>query len=125
MRVAISVSDGRISPVFDAARRLLVVDVENGRELRRAERVVEEQEMAPRARRVAELSVDILICGAISRPLEGMLLSAGADVVPQTCGQAEDVLRTFMAGKLTDEAFLMPGSCGRRRFRGARSHVAR
>jgi predicted Fe-Mo cluster-binding NifX family protein len=122
MRVAIPISNGRISPVFDAARRLVLVDVENGRELGRTEKVVEEPEMAPRARRVAELGVDVLICGAISRPLEAMLLSAGVEVVPQTCGQAEEVIRAFLSGQLTEHAFLVPGCCGRRRrFRGGRS----
>ena len=122
MRVAIPVFDGRISPVFDAARRLLLVDIENGREVWRTEQVVEEPELGPRARRVAEFGADMLICGAISRPLEAMLLSAGVEVVPQTCGQAEDVLRAFMSGQLTEQAFLMPGCCGRRRrFRGGRA----
>jgi predicted Fe-Mo cluster-binding NifX family protein len=115
MRVAIPISDGRISPVFDAARCLMLVDIESGREVRRIEQPVEEPELAPRARRVAELRADVLICGAISRPLEAMLLSAGVDVVPQACGQAEDVLRAFISGQLTEQAFVMPGCCGRRR----------
>lgn len=124
MRVAIPISDGRISPVFDAARRLVLVDVDNGRELGRTEKVVEEPEMARRARRVADLGVDVLICGAISRPLEAMLLSAGVEVVPQTCGQAEEVFRAFLSGQLTEQAFLVPGCCGRRRqFHGGRSHA--
>jgi len=121
MRVAIPIFDGRISPVFDAARRLLLVDIENGREVWRSEEIVEEPELGPRARRVAEFGADVLICGAISRPLEAMLLSAGVEVVPQTCGQAEDVLRAFMSGQLTEQAFLMPGTCGGRR----RFHVGR
>ena len=115
MRVAIPISDGRISPVFDAARRLVLVDIESGREVRRTTQVVEELELAPRARRVAELGADVLICGAISRPLEAMLLSADVEVVPQTCGQAEDVLQAFVSGQLTERAFLVPGCCGRRR----------
>jgi len=124
MRVAIPISNGRISPVFDAARRLLLVDVENRREIGRTEKVVEEPEMAPRARRVAELGVDVLICGAISRPLEAMLLSAGVEVVPQTCGQGEEVIRAFLSGQLTEQAFLIPGCCGRRRrSRAGRSGV--
>ena len=122
MRVAIPISNGRISPVFDAAKRLVLVDVDNGREIRRTEDGLEEPEMAPRARRVAELGVDVLICGAISRPLEAMLLSAGVEVVPQTCGQAEEVFRAFLSGQLTEQAFLVPGCCGRRRrLRGGRS----
>lgn len=121
MRTAIPVSDGRISPVFDAARRLLLVDIENGREVRRTEQTVEEAELWPRAQRVAELGADVLICGAISWPLEVMLLSAGVEVIPQTCGFVEHVLKAFMSGRLTEQAFVMPGCCGRRR----RSHASR
>ena len=123
MRVAVPVSDGRISPVFDVARRLLLVDIENAREVGRTENTLEEVELAARARRVAELGADGLICGAISRPLEAMLLSAGVAVIPQTCGPVDDVLRAFMSGQLTEQAFVIPGCCGRRRrFRGGRSH---
>jgi predicted Fe-Mo cluster-binding NifX family protein len=115
MRTAIPIADGRISPVFDVARRLLLVDIENEREVRRTEQVLEEMELAARARRVAELGVELLICGAISRPLEAMLLSTGVDVVPQTCGPVEDVLRAFASGQLTEQAFVIPGCCGHRR----------
>jgi predicted Fe-Mo cluster-binding NifX family protein len=121
MRVAIPISDGRISPVFDAAGHLMLVDVDNGREVGRSEKILEEAETASRARRVAELGADVLICGAISRPFELMLHSAGVEVSPQACGRVEDVLRAFMSGQLTEQAFLMPGCCGRRRrFRGGR-----
>ncbi len=113
MRTAIPVSDGRISPVFDAARRLLLVDIENGREIRRTEQTVVEPELGLRAQKVAKIGVDVLICGAISRPLESMLVSAGVEVIPQTCGPVEDVLKAFVSGKLTEQAFVMPGCCGR------------
>lgn len=123
MRTAIPVADGRISPVFDVARRLLLVDIESGREVRRTVEVLEEPELAARARRVAELGADVLICGAISRPLEAMLISAKVEVIPQTCGPVEEVLRAFASGRLTEQAFVIPGCCGhRRRFHGGSSH---
>jgi predicted Fe-Mo cluster-binding NifX family protein len=123
MKVAVSIADGRISPVFDVARRLLLVDSDSEYEVRRTEEALEELELVARARRVAELGADVLICGAISRPLEAMLLSAGVEVIPQTCGPVEDVIRTFVSGQLTEQAFVIPGCCGhRRRFRGGCSH---
>jgi predicted Fe-Mo cluster-binding NifX family protein len=118
MRTAIPIAEGRISPLFDVARRLLLVDIENEREVRRTEEVMEERELAARARRVAELGADVLVCGAISRPLEAMLLSTGVEVIPQTCGPVEDVLKALVSGQLTEQAFVIPGCCGhRRRFR--------
>ncbi len=123
MRIGIAVWRGRISPVFDVAGNLLLVDAQEGREACREEVAVEASGLVARAKRVAELSTNVLICGAISWPLEAMLVSAGVRVIPQTCGPVEDVLRAFLSGQLTEQAFLMPGCCGRRhRFRGRRRH---
>jgi len=121
MRVAIPTWDERVSPVFDVAKHLVVVDIEGDVEVNREETRLDETQLMTRARRVAELGVDVLICGAISQPLENMLTAAGVRVIPQTCGRAEDVFRAFVSGQLADTAFLMPGCCGRRRrFRGRR-----
>jgi len=103
--------------VFDEARCLLVVGIEGGDEASRREERIDETDLARRALRVAELGVDVLICGAISWPLEASLASAGVRVISQTCGPVEDVLKAFVSGGLTDGAFLMPGCCGRRRRR--------
>lgn len=121
MIVAIPTWRGRISPVFDVAGHLLLVDAQNDREIRREEATVEPSNIPARAKRMTELGTNVLICGAISWPLERLLVSAGVQVVSQTCGPVEDVLRAFLSGQLTEQAFLMPGCCGRRRrFRGRR-----
>jgi predicted Fe-Mo cluster-binding NifX family protein len=126
MRVALPTWDGRISPVLDVARRLLVVEIERNAELRRSETNLEETQVAFRARRLTGLGVHVLICGALSWPLEAMLVSAGVRVIAHTCGPVEDVLRAFLAGQLASGAFLMPGCCsGRRRFRGGGRHGRR
>lgn len=123
MRVAISVADERISPVFDVARRLLLVDVENGREIARTTEALEETGLPLRAKRVAELGANVLICGAVSQPLEMMLISAGIEVVPHICGDAQQILQAFVLGNPLEEVFAMPGCCGRRRrFRGGQSY---
>lgn len=111
----------RVSPVFDVARRLLIVDIERSLEVGRQDTALSEADPGLRARRVAELGVDVLICGAVSRLLEGMLQAAGIRVIVHVCGPVEEVLRAFVAGCLTDQTFLMPGCCGRRRrVRGRR-----
>ena len=119
MKVAIPTWTGRVSPVFDVAKRLLVVELKGDGQVNREEAAIEEAQLLPRAKRVAQLGVDVLICGAISMPLEAMLVSAGVRVIPHTCGMVEEVLQAFASGRLTDKTFLMPGCCGRRRrFRG-------
>jgi len=115
MRVAIPTWSGTISPVFDVARSLLLADVEAGREVRRREEPMSETGLAARATHVATLGVDVLICGAISQPLEMMLVSKGIQVIPHTCGPVEHVLQAYLSGRLLDQAYLMPGCHGRRR----------
>jgi len=107
--------------VFDVARHLLLVDCEDGGQVGREEMVIEETGPLARAKRVTGIGPDVLICGAISQPLEAMLVSGGVRVICQTCGPVEEVLQAFLSGQLTAQAFLMPGCCGRRRrFRDRR-----
>ena len=122
MKVAVPTWTGRVSPVFDVAKRLLLVTLEGDGEVSREEAAIEETQPTARAKRITELGVDVLICGAISMPLEAMLGSAGVRVIPNTCGLVEDVLRAFVSGHLTEQAFLMPGCCGRRRRFRRRHH---
>jgi len=120
MRIAIPQWQGRVSPVLDVAGNLLVVDIEEGREVRRREIPLTATDSAKRAQQVAQVPPDVLICGAVSWPLELALRSAGMRVVSQICGQVDEVMRSFLLGELDNDNFRMPGCCGRRRFRQRR-----
>ncbi len=118
MRIAAAICEGRISPVFDVAGRLLVVDFEEGQETSREEIPLQSEEMTLRAAQLAELGVERLICGAISRPLEMAVAAAGVEVIPHICGPVEEILAALQSGALEEPTYKMPGCCGRRRFRG-------
>ena len=124
MRIAIPICEGGISPVFDVAKHLMLVDVESGQEIARIQVTLENSDPDTNARQVTDLEADTLICGAISRPLESFLLSAGVDVIPQTCGVAEEVLHAFVTGKLDEDVFVTPG-CRQRRCSRTRHHSRR
>jgi len=126
MRVAIPHWQGRVSPVFDVAGQMLVVDVAEGREQARQNVGLEAEQPQARASRLVRHGATVLICGAISWPLERALSAAGIEVIPQTCGDVEQVLAAFINGQLQQDAFLMPGCCGRRRrFQVGRRHGGR
>jgi len=117
-RVAIPAWDGRVSPVFDAAQRVLFYDV--GSDVRR---LVGEGEFAgvsaaERVARLRALGADTLICGAVSAELGAMVSAAGIKLVAFVSGGVEDVLAGFERGGLGAPAFAMPGCCGARRRRG-------
>ena len=125
MRVAIPHWQGRVSPVFDVAGNVLLVDVADGKEQARQNVAVEAEQPQARASLLAGHGAAVLICGAISWPLEMALASAGIEVIPQTCGDIEQVLAAFVNGQLQQDAFLMPGCCGRRRQFRARCRRGR
>ena len=121
MRIALSIWNDRISPVFDNSSRLLLIDLENGREIGRTEEPVGRAMIPDRAVRLKELGINVLLCGAISRPLAYLLVASGVSIIPFLTGEIEEVLDAYLKGKLTGPHFLMPGCRGgRRRFRGRR-----
>ena len=109
MRIAIPIWEGKVSPVFDTALRLLVVEVENKKEAARFIYYIDEQDLTRRCRRLRNLEVDILICGAVSHPFLQMLLASGLDVIQQISGRAEEVLEAYLQGNIFPSRFLMPG----------------
>jgi predicted Fe-Mo cluster-binding NifX family protein len=108
-RIAIPTWNGRISPVFDTALRLLLVDVGERGEHSRFEIGIGEPFLPGKTMRLTELRVDTLICGAISGQFAQMITSAGIELIPWISGPVEDVLKAFLRGDLFDMQFLMPG----------------
>ena len=114
MKIAIPICEGGISPVFDVAKHLMLVDVESSQVISSIHVSLEQSNPDLNTQQVIDLGTDTLICGAISSPLESILLSAGVDVISRTCGAVEDVLHAFVAGKLDEDGFVLPGCHGRR-----------
>ena len=112
MKIAIPTWNGRVSPVFDTASRLLVVEGAEGSETARFETEISEQFLPSKIMRLTGLGIDTLICGAISRPLAYMITTAGIKIIPWISGQVEDVLQAFLTGTLFDPRFIMPGCAG-------------
>jgi len=115
MKVAIAVNGTRISPAFDFARTLLIVEVERGEVTGRRRETIDAMYPPVRAARLADTGAEALICGAISRPLEMLISARGVRVIPWIAGETEDVLAALLSGRLDDERFMMPGRCRRAR----------
>ena len=118
-RVAIAVLDGRVSPVFDVSRHLLVCDVQDGVVLDRQEVSLDLDDPYLRATELSRMDVRTLICGAISRRLARLLATCDVTLVPFVAGEVPVVLDAFVAGELPNPALAMPG-CGLRRRRRMR-----
>lgn len=119
MRIALTVWDGRIAPLFDVAGTLTLVDEGNGTagETREVS-ISRESGVMERLSILQGWDVDLLICGAVSRQVHRMLALSGIEVFPFVSGDAEEVLEAYLSGELETETFRMPG-CGRGRGRGS------
>ena len=115
MRVAISNWDDRVSPVLDAAAGLTLIDYDGESETGR-QAVPLAGGVWQRARQLGGLGLDVLICGAVSRPLYDLLLAAGVEVVPFVAGEVDRVITAFLRGELPDRTLTLPGC--RCRWRG-------
>jgi len=117
MKLMVPTLRNRISPVLDVARHFLLVDTEGDGKTKHREFLIESTEITAKAKKIVDMGTQVLICGAISWPLEALLVSAGVQVIPNTCGIVEEVIKVFLSGEFTEQAFLMPGCCGKRRRR--------
>ena len=109
MKVAVTVWEQRISPVFDASRHLLIAEIENARIVKRAKVVFDPGMPSHLARTLKELQVPVLICGAVSRVPATMITSGGITLIPFIAGRVDRVLCAYAEGQSLVPAFVMPG----------------
>ena len=114
MNLAVSVWQGRIAPLFDVSRHFLLMKVEARRMSARREVCLEDLDPWEKVPRLAELGVETLICGAMSRPLQHQAAAAGIRVIPFVAGGVEGVLNAWLHECLDADDYRMPG-CGMRR----------
>jgi len=115
MRVALAVWEGRISPVFDVSRQILILSVENGTIAGKHHETFVNDDPGYRASRLAELKISTLICGAVSRLLADMLAAQGIQTISFTAGETDAVIAAYLADALPNPGMSMPGCCGQRR----------
>jgi predicted Fe-Mo cluster-binding NifX family protein len=118
MKVALAVWKGRISPVFDVSRQVLVLDIENNSVTGATHETIRHDDPVRRVSRLMELDVHTLICGAISQSLVNMLDMRGIGTISFIAGGVDEVIDAYLAGALPNPGLSMPGCCAQRRQRG-------
>ncbi|HDP24770.1 MAG TPA: hypothetical protein ENN34_04930 [Deltaproteobacteria bacterium] len=124
MRIAIPVCEQHVATVADFADSVLVVDFEGGREIKRELVPVTTGILPARVAMLEDLGVDVMICGALSRPFASMAVHSGIGLAAFITGTIAEVLSAFSSGTLSEPRFLMPGHmqarqwCTRGRCRG-------
>jgi predicted Fe-Mo cluster-binding NifX family protein len=115
MKAAFAVWNNRIAPVFDVARQVHVVVMESGQIVSEAEEELPDDIGHGKGLRLAELGVDTLVCGAISRSMQAIVSAYGIRTIPFVAGGLRRVIRAWSCGALEKGTFAMPGCCIRDR----------
>lgn len=115
MKAAITVWNNRISPVFDVARNLVVLEIENNSIKQKSLEMFPSDQPERKAIRMRELGVNTLICGAISRYVARLISVHRIEIIPFISGETDVVIQAFLSGQLPNPRLMMPGCCRRLR----------
>jgi predicted Fe-Mo cluster-binding NifX family protein len=117
MKTAFAVWNKRIAPVFDVARRVVMVETTPaGREVQTQVLLTGDQPLQ-KVQQLTELGVDCLVCGAISRALQAVLRARRIRVVANLAGDLQAVIDAWRCRDAPIEPYAMPG---RRKIRDRR-----
>jgi len=119
MKVALTVWEDRISPLFDSTLMLLIVDIESRRIIGRHLESFESNSPFSRAAKLDDLGVKVLICGGISGFFANVIEAHRIQIIPFVAGAVDEVLEAYMMGTIFSKRFRMPG-CG---FRNNKSLI--
>ena len=112
MKVALTVWEKRISPVFDSAAMLLIAEIENSEVTVKHTEPFNPEMASQLAMSLSFQDVDTLICGAISEVPADMIEAEGIKLIPFISGDVFEILNSYAKGIPIVPEFLMPG-CGR------------
>lgn len=108
-RVAIPIFRARVSPVFDSCLHLLVVDIEEDRQISRSQLYLDQLSPAQRLDVLRHAGVTTVICGGITEVFHNMLKSADINTITGIAGEIEEVVAAYLAERLDQPYFFMPG----------------
>ena len=111
VNIAVTVWGQRVSPVFDAARTLLIAEIDHGALMGTSLLGFDPAHPGELVRLLRARQVVVLICGAVSAEPAALLEAAGFDLVPFVTGPVSRVLEAFARGQAFDRELCMPG-CG-------------
>lgn len=114
MLIAVPVFRSRVSPVFDVAQTLVLVNVDDGVESGRREISLSGLRPKERSALLVREGADTLICGAITRFSRHLVEIVGIRIHGGVAGGVDQVLSAFYQNRLDQSCFRMPGCCRRR-----------
>jgi predicted Fe-Mo cluster-binding NifX family protein len=120
MKTAFAVWNNRIAPVFDVARRVIMVESTAAGKDAQTPVVLAGDPPLQKVQQLSDLGVGRLVCGAISRGLEAVLTARGIQVTAYVAGDVQAVIDAWQRRHFEIESYAMPGRRKNRRRRSNR-----
>jgi predicted Fe-Mo cluster-binding NifX family protein len=108
-RVGLPVFESRISPVLDSCNRIVVVDIDSGREINRVEISLEKINITERIEIFSRWGIRKIICAGVSDIMCKYLTARKIMLISGIAGKLEEILNAYICGKLDEDCFIMPG----------------
>jgi len=100
--IALSTFRNRISSRLDSADEILILTLENNQvKNSKTIRIIPSSPL-DKIQQIIELNPDVLICGGLTQLCDRKLQNTQITIIPWTKGNAEDVFKQFLEGKLTE-----------------------
>lgn len=109
MKTAFTVWNDRIAPLFDVAGKIHVVESKAGTITAHTRVCFDDPLPALKVRRLADLGVQMLVCGAISRSARNMVTAYGIELVAYINGDLDTVIKAWQHDQLRTDVLRMPG----------------
>ena len=104
--IALSIFRNRISSRLDSANEILILTLENN-QVKNSETIkIIPSSPLDKIQQIIELNPDVLICGGLTQLCNRKLQTTNITVVPWSKGNAEDVFKQFIEGKLTESVMV-------------------
>lgn len=111
-KIAVTVWDHRVSPVFDSARTLLIAEFHGDALVDTSYLTFDPDRPLELLQMLQAQKVMVIICGAVSEGPANMLEAAGFELIPFIAGDVHLVLQSYIQGDPLGTEFNMPG-CGK------------
>jgi predicted Fe-Mo cluster-binding NifX family protein len=96
MTTAIALFGTRISPRFDCAQEFMLITTSDSAVTDQHTETIKEQLSIGKARRLADLKVDTLICGGIDESSRQHLNAYGINIVANRRGRVDDIVNHYL-----------------------------
>lgn len=107
MKIAVTAQDNQVFQHFGQCREFMVYEIDNGEIKGKTTLDAGGEGHAALAGILKAAGVNLLICGGIGDGARRMLASAGIGLLSGFNGNIDNLVKTYLAGELTDQG----GSC--------------